>query len=392
MPKTLTMIDPRPNGSGGDYERGKTYTLADDIADYFLSIGVARYPTLQQSDVIAGRDPSTGAVSTIGTGRDPLGAPVVAVTGPGGGIEFPGVSQLTAAVRNAVQYIVSNADLESRPPRLRPIDAVQASIYNADSMYAYGFAKTNQAQFVRIHLITRELTNGHNFGAGYIIDDVFTGHGVVLVSAAEVATGRRWLYRSTDQGATFSAVHQLGISQDGSQHNPLVKILAKGLDFGELNGAPAIMFATYNYSATTRGSVTDQDYIAISVDNGVTWQRLATFNVGKNSVQHFHVCQWDMYRMAWWVASGDADDESMIVRWDGVTPWPGDKSPVEMAATPGFTVGYGRQRYRTTGLIFTSDWIYSMTDSVGDNEGGIWRFRGDLSEFHRVDHKVKSFS
>lgn len=84
MPKTLTMIDPRPNGSGGHYERGKTYTLADDIADYFLSIGVARYPTLQQSDVIAGRDPSTGAVSTIGTGRDPLGAPVVAVTGPGG--------------------------------------------------------------------------------------------------------------------------------------------------------------------------------------------------------------------------------------------------------------------------------------------------------------------
>jgi hypothetical protein len=255
-------------------------------------------------------------------------------------------------------------------------------------MYAYGFAKTNQAQFVRIHLITRELTNGHNFGAGYIIDDIFAGHGVVFVCAAEVATDRRWLYRSTNQGATFSAVHQLGISQDGSQHNPLVKILAKGLDFGELNGAPAIMFAAYNYSVTTRGSVTDQGYIAISIDNGVTWQRLATFNVGKASVRHFHLCQWDMYRKAWWVGSGDDDDESMIVRWDGVTPWPGDKSPVEMAATPGFTVGYGRQRYRTTGLLFTSDWIYSMTDFPGDNDGGIWRFRGDLSEFHRVDHKV----
>lgn len=85
MPKTLTMIDPRPNSSGGHYERGQTYTLPDDIADYFLSIGVARYPTLQQSDVVAGRDPSTGTVSTIGTGRDPLGAPVVAVTSPGGG-------------------------------------------------------------------------------------------------------------------------------------------------------------------------------------------------------------------------------------------------------------------------------------------------------------------
>lgn len=88
MPKTLTMIDPRPNGSGGQYERGQTYTLADDLADYFLSIGVARYPTLQQTQVLADRDPATGEVSTIGTGRDPLGAPVVAVTSPGGGVEF----------------------------------------------------------------------------------------------------------------------------------------------------------------------------------------------------------------------------------------------------------------------------------------------------------------
>lgn len=86
MPKTLTMIDPRPNGNDGQYERGQTYTLADDLADYFLSIGVARYPTLQQTQVLADRDPATGEVSTIGTGRDPLGAPVVAVTSPGGGI------------------------------------------------------------------------------------------------------------------------------------------------------------------------------------------------------------------------------------------------------------------------------------------------------------------
>lgn len=88
MPKTLTMIDPRPNGSGGQYERGQTYTLADDLADYFLSIGVARYPTLQQTQVLADRDPATGEVSTIGTGRDPLGAPVVAVTSPGGVVRF----------------------------------------------------------------------------------------------------------------------------------------------------------------------------------------------------------------------------------------------------------------------------------------------------------------
>ena len=102
MPKTLTMIDPRPNGSGGQYERGQTYILADDLADYFLSIGVARYPTLQQTQVLADRDPATGEVSTIGTGRDPLGAPVVAVTSPGGGVGITNMLSLTQAQYDAL--------------------------------------------------------------------------------------------------------------------------------------------------------------------------------------------------------------------------------------------------------------------------------------------------
>lgn len=102
MPKTLTMIDPRPNGSGGQYERGQTYTLADDLADYFLSIGVARYPTLQQTQVLADRDPATGEVSTIGTGRDTLGTPVVAVTSPGGGVGITQIVSLTQAQYDAI--------------------------------------------------------------------------------------------------------------------------------------------------------------------------------------------------------------------------------------------------------------------------------------------------
>lgn len=86
MAKTLIMNDTRPDGAGGYHRKGETYTLADDLAHYYLSNGIARYPTLQQLDVVADRDPATGAVSTVGTGRDPLGTPVVAVTGPGGGI------------------------------------------------------------------------------------------------------------------------------------------------------------------------------------------------------------------------------------------------------------------------------------------------------------------
>lgn len=88
MAKTLIMNDTRPDGAGGFHRKGQTYTLADDLAHYYLSNGIARYPTLQQLDVVADRDPATGAVSTVGTGRDPLGTPVVAVTGPGGVVYF----------------------------------------------------------------------------------------------------------------------------------------------------------------------------------------------------------------------------------------------------------------------------------------------------------------
>jgi len=78
---------------------------------------VARYPTLQQTQVLADRDPATGEVSTIGTGRDPLGAPVVAVTSPGGVVRNslgeivwrPGWNQLLNVMPTTVATVADRA-------------------------------------------------------------------------------------------------------------------------------------------------------------------------------------------------------------------------------------------------------------------------------------------
>jgi len=90
---------------------------------------VARYPTLQQTQVLADRDPATGEVSTIGTGRDPLGAPVVAVTSPGGVVRKSnglavgelGVGAVIYAQRQHPGYLPANGAVYSRAayPALR---------------------------------------------------------------------------------------------------------------------------------------------------------------------------------------------------------------------------------------------------------------------------------
>jgi len=112
MPKTLIMNDTRPDGAGGYHLKGQTYTLPDQLADYYLGIGLARYPSLQQRQVVADRDPATGAISTVGTGRDPIGAPVTAVTRPGGGNRLL-AGNLPADMAQLSNVVVADGALQS---------------------------------------------------------------------------------------------------------------------------------------------------------------------------------------------------------------------------------------------------------------------------------------
>lgn len=393
MPKTLTMIDPRPNSSGGHYERGQTYTLPDDIADYFLSIGVARYPTLQQFDVVAGRDPSTGTVRKIGTARDPLGTPVVAVTSPGGGIEFPGLSPLTSAVRNAVQYIVSHADIEARPPRLWPVDAVPYRIMAGWNGAAWG-NDSDSRRIIRVDSATRTASTGYEWPAGTTIAGMFAASQSLLVMTK---TDDRYSLWRTEDGVSVTHVHDLGRDPDGVTHWQHVMLLFPGLTRGQIHGQPALMLATYNIMDSyggVAGTQGDAIYLAYSIDDGRTWQRLNTWTwnyatgAGERKIRHFHAVRYDKWRDCWWIAAGDTNDQSCIIRWDGKTAGPGNVSPAEMQAgsVPGWQCRTGSQRWRSVDLIITEDWIESFTDTKSVHEGGIWRMRPDFSASHRINH------
>ena len=319
---------------------------------------------------------------------------------PGGGIAFPGLSSLTAAVRNAVQYIVSHADLEARPPRLWPVDAVPYRLFCAVGGRAYGHGDNNRI-LVTVDTSSLAATVGYEWPVGYAITDIYAGDGCALVTVAETATNLYSLYRTTD-GQAVELVHDIGRDPNGTlTHRPHVRILTRGLTAGYIAGRRALMLSTYNVAvvngAATDGSIGDAVYLAASFDDGKTWQRINGWNwnfetgVGSHTIRHFHSVRYDQWRDCWWIAGGDTDAESCLIRWDGKTAGPGNVSPAQMQAgsVPGWDCRTGSQRWRAVDIMVTEDWIETFTDTVADLTGGIWRCRPDFSESHRVDHTVR---
>lgn len=288
---------------------------------------------------------------------------------------------------SAIDTILEPADIASRPPRLWPSDSVPIELYCSDGKYAYGHDNT-QGQVRRVHVGTMAQSNGHDFGAGFSLVEMFSGHGILLAVVQTNANSKFTLHRSTDQGMTFSAVHNIGTSPDGLSHGDTIKILMRGLDFGEIGGRQAIVFGTYNVSSATAGTDGDTVYLAVSYDNGVTWQKLNTWNIGTRKVRHVHVVRYDKFRKNWIFSTGDAPTELCLFRWDGYSEWPGDVTPATLAGVSGFTVLHGKNRYRVVDVLVTQDWMYSFTDTISNADGGIWRFRPDFTEHHRVNHDV----
>ncbi len=292
------------------------------------------------------------------------------------------------------QYLMSDpilpaADVAARPKRLIPVDSVPHKLTCAWGGYAWGRDASDIKRLVRASLTTRVVESGYQFPSGFSINAVFAARNSVLIFVTEDATSKGFLYRATTVSAV-SLVHEIG--HDGTTHHPYVEILDRGLDAGKIGGADALMLATYNTGSAygvVAGTAGDLNYIAKSTDDGLTWTKLCTWNVGASKIRHFHAIRYDSWRDAWWLCAGDADAESMICRWNGVAAWPGNYGPSELAGVSGFLVGYGTQRWRTVDLLITEDWIQSFTDTVSTPFGGIWRMRPDLSDSHRVDNSVR---
>ena len=393
MTTRVIMNTTRPNGSGGQYLANTEYNLPDDLAEIWRGQGICRR--------IAVRSEQTGAVVSAAAGNFPdsissnPSLPVMAFPSDGG-VEFSEPA-LNRAVRSAIPHILSDADIEARPPRLWPVDAVPYRLFNQRAGIAYGHG-TDQRQLVMVDTNTRAAATGYQFPTGWAISDIWPGHGCMLVMAVETATSTYSLWR-TETGLDMTLVHDLGRDPNGDlTHRPQVRILQRGLERGYLNGQPALVFGTYNVatdnSVAVAGEIGDALYIAVSTDDGRTWQRINHWNwdfgtnTGLRTMKHFHAVRYDQWRDAWWICVGDSNDELCIIRWDGIAPGPGNVTPaaIQAGTYPGWSCRTGSQRWRAVDLLITEDWIESFTDSIGNVTGGIWRCKPDFSQSHRVDH------
>jgi len=286
--------------------------------------------------------------------------------------------------------IKQTADVYARPPRLWPVDALPHRLTCYYGGYAWGHSGADNRTVIKVDQTTHVVTTGYQFPTGTAIVTVYAGNGCALLLTLVAATDRYSLYRTTD-GTTVSLVHDFGRTEDGATHYQYIYTLNKGISTGKIGGQDAIILSTYNIgdlSGVAAGSAGDVNYLAASYDDGLTWARLNTWNVGAHNIRHFHFVRYDEFRNCWWFGVGDSDAEAMIFRWDGVSAWPGNVSPTTLAATTGFTVGAGTPRWRAVDLIITEDWIYSFTDTVSSTLGGIWRMRPNFTDSHRVNNDV----
>lgn len=299
-----------------------------------------------------------------------------------------------------VDYALSDADINSRPPRLVPIDSVSHRLFCSVGKYACGFLSSNNRVLILVDIDTKAVNQVYTFPTGWTISDVYAGRGCFLVMAVETATNTYSLWRTID-GSSVDRVHDIGRDPNGDlTHRPHVRLLQRGIAQGFISSKPALVMATYNVATDNAvanpGEIGDAIYIAKSMDDGATWERVNTWNwdfdagSGSRTIKHFHAVIWDKFRSIWWIASGDSADESAMIRWDGSGAGPGNVLPADLRKYPGWDARTGSQRWRTVDMLVTEDWIESFTDTVNDVVGGIWRVRPDFTGSHRVDHSNRN--
>lgn len=266
-----------------------------------------------------------------------------------------------------------------RPARLWPVANLPISAYCADYRLAYGIGSSG-AVFTAVRLDNGSVETTYNFGAGTMVQDawVFGGHLFALVGGPDLGGGvRQWaLHRSVDKGASWQVVLTPSVQDTYFLH--------QGICQANLNGADVLLAAEYNVNTTrTPGGSNDGVSVWQSFDNGGSWSKMFTWNVGYHEIRHFHAVAQDPATGLVFFCCGD-DLESRIVTWDGHSPSPTVPSVANLNAVAGWMAIGGAQTQRFVGIAFRDGNFFGMVGSFAV-QSGIWRGRcADLSEFTRL--------
>lgn len=404
MPKTLIMNDTRPDGAGGYHLKGETYTLPDQLADYYLGIGLARYPSLQQRQVVADRDPATGAISTVGTGRDPIGAPVIAVTRPGGGIEL---------VAGEQPITINPGAAPSAENRLVCVDALPFMAMSENSTYIFGRAtdatmtrrpKAGGADTTSLAVTSLLIEDGVTAITSGAWMMCWAWDDYQLAQVLDLSTGKFYLYKSVDNFASCGTnaplynnnqcVYAVGWNAARTVAAAQISIMATWSLARATNrrGEDCVVFGQYNVNTSrTAGGANDWSNVLCSRDDGDTWDVVLEANTaGTNFLRHCHAVQFDPYEKEFWLQYGDVGTSAFYV-WDGVSPIAPNTRARDAAQYRGWRGmdvsnnptgdAYTGQ---TTTLFFLPDEVIAPIDHGFTAARGVYRLSRDLTVYEQI--------
>jgi hypothetical protein len=136
-----------------------------------------------------------------------------------------------------------------------------------------------------------------------------------------------------------------------------------------------VLVAEYNVNGSrTPGGANDAVRLWQSLDDGLTWSALLTFNTnGTHLINHMHAVIQDPSSGLIYILTGDNDaptettSQNAIIVWDGVSAAPVANSTfAQIAATPGWNCIYGSELNRCGDLVFGEQFVFGLLDC--DNE------------------------
>lgn len=168
---------------------------------------------------------------------------------------------------------------------------------------------------------------------------------IIHPSGNIIAFGGGMIFRSSDNGQSFDTVAKLAHFGLGEGRG----VMPQGYT-GDADGN--IYWGEY-----WRNSDKQEVRLMKGKDGGNIWEPIYTFS--KGDIRHIHAVQYDPYFNAIWVATGDSDNECLI-----------------MYSTDGgqsFTkIGSGAQKWRAVSLMFTKRSVcWGMDGSTGSSKPAI---------------------
>lgn len=280
--------------------------------------------------------------------------------------------------------------LTSSHHRLMPTNGVHRVLYayqeKTGRVYGQGIGSTSLAWYMfnaEGDVVAKD-ESFYDFSP-LLVDRVWVLKGNVFVQTKD-GSNNYLLYRSTDNGTTFSVVFTPG---EGNGPASADSTNVSFLDYGLGEGPGSTIYGCeYNVNgARTAGSTNDRVRYIKSDDNGATWSTIYTFNTdgSTNNLRHGHCVGYDAQSGNVYFGNGDAGNHASFIEWDGASSFPADNGDVSVFdSTSGFNALYGQQRYRVINFVFTEDYIYTASDTSDAGETGVWRFPRGLASFTRM--------